>query len=242
MKPRPIVALLCCLAFACSDPEETAATEAPAEEAPAEAPEPAESLRLPREPEPEGPEAEEVRAAFEGYRRALIEEDGESAAGRVSANTIEAYQGFRDLALSGSRAELEELSMIHRMQVLLFRHRIQPDALEAMTGRTAFAHAVDEAWVGSGGIDRLEVHHVSVHGDEAAANVGVGPRPSPDLFHFVREDGEWRLNLMPSLRSAEGALRQMAAARGVEENEFLLGMIGSMSGEPATEALFEPPR
>lgn len=242
MELRSIVALLTCFAFACSEPEEPSATEAADEAEAAEATEPTEALRIPREPEPEGPEAESVRAAFEGYRRSLIEEDGASAAGRVSANTLEAYQGFRDLALTGSRAELEELSMIHRMQVLLFRHRIDADQLEAMTGRTAFAHAVDEAWVGAGGIDRLEVHHVSVRGDEAAANVGVGPRPSPDLFHFVKEEGEWRLDLMPSLSSAEGALRQMAAARGVEENEFLLGMIGSMSGEPATEALFEPPR
>ena len=238
MKCSAIVSLLCGLALGCSETEEPPMAAAREPEAAA----PAEGTKLPREPEPEGPEAEAVRAAFESYRRALIEEDGEAAANRVSANTLEAYQGFRDLALSGSRSALEALPMVHRMQVLLFRHRIAPDALEAMTGRAAFAHAVDEAWVGSGGIDRLEVHHVSVRGDEAVANVGVGPRPSPDLFRFQREDGEWRLDLMPSLRSAEGALQQMAAARGVEENEFLLGMIGAMSGEAVTEALFEPPR
>lgn len=238
MKLIMTAAVLCSLAFACSDPEQSAATEAPAESAPEEPP----AEPRPPEPTPEGPEAEAVRAAFESYRQALIEEDGAAAADRISANSVEAYQRFRDLALSGSREEVGELSMVHRMQVLLLRHRIEPDALEAMNGRTAFAHAVDEAWVGAGGIARLEIHHVAVRGDEARANVGVGPAPSPDIFRFLREDGEWRFDLMPSLSSAEGALRQMAAARGVEENEFLLGMIGSMSGEPATDALFEPPR
>ncbi len=81
-----------------------------------------------------------------------------------------------------------------------------------------------------------------MRGDQATANVGMGASPSPDLFRFRKEEGEWRFDLLPTLTSAEGALQQMAAARGVEENEFLLGMIGSMSGEPATEALFEPPR
>lgn len=234
MKPAALALVLCSLAAACSEEEAPAATAAPAEErsAPEAAP----------EPEPEGPEAQAVRDAFEGYRRALIEEDGEAAAARVSAGTLEAYQRFRDLALTGDRDALEELSMVHRMQVLLFRHRIDADALEAMDGRAAFAHAVDQAWVGAGGIERLEVHHVSVRGDQATANVGVGPAPSPDLFRFRREDGDWRFDLMPTLGAAEGALRQMAAARGVEANEFLLGMIGSMSGEPATEALFDPPR
>ena len=192
--------------------------------------------------ESQGPDAEAVRETFERYRRALVEEDGDAAAGLVSTNTLEAYQRFRDLALTGSAAAVNEVSMVERMQVLLLRHRIEADALESMSGRDAFTHAVDQAWVGSGGIDRLQVHRVSVRGDQATANVGMGRAPSPDLFHFRKEDGAWRFDLMPSLSSAEGALEQMAAARGVEENEFLLGMIGAMSGEPATEALFEPPR
>jgi len=241
MKCFPIVVLLCSFALACSEEEAPAAEPTPEESA--EERDPAAALAEALGPvEPEGPEAEAVRETFERYRRALVEEDGEAAAGLVSSNTIEAYQGFRDLALTGSADAVKELSMVDRMQVLLLRHRIEPDALETMNGRGAFAHAVNQAWVGSGGIQRLQIHRVAVRGDEATANVGMGPAPSPELFRFAKEEGQWRFDLMPSLSSAEGALQQMAAARGVEENEFLLGMIGAMSGEPATEALFEPPR
>lgn len=243
MKRPTIAVLLLALALACSEEEAPAAESPPEEAREAEERDPAAALAEALGPvEPEGPEAEAVRETFEHYRRALLAEDGESAAGLVSTNTLEAYQRYRDLALTGSEDAVKELSMVERMQVLLLRHRIEPDALEMMTGRGTFAHAVDEAWVGSGGIQRLQIHRVTVRGDEANANVGMGPAPSPELFRFTKEEGEWRFDLMPSLTSAEGALQQMAAARGIEENEFLLGMIGSMSGEPATEALWQPPR
>lgn len=237
---RWTAAVLCCLAFACSEEEE----EEPAPEPEvAEERDPAEALREALGPvEPEGPEAQAVRETFEGYRRALVAEDGEAAAGLVSESTLEAYQRYRDLALTGSEEAVKELSMVERMQVLILRHRVEADALEMMTGRGVFAHAVDEGWVGAGGIGRLQIHRVNVRGDQATANVGMGPAPSPELFRFLKEEGEWRFDLMPTLTSAEGALQQMAAARGVEENEFLLGMITSMSNEPATEALWQPPR
>ena len=70
MKCPAIVSLLCCLALGCSETEEPATAAAPEPETAA----PPEATKIPREPEPEGPEAEAAITALAGLVEAKFHE------------------------------------------------------------------------------------------------------------------------------------------------------------------------
>lgn len=182
-----------------------------------------------------------VREAFEGYRQALIDKDGNQAASRVTSSTIDAYQDFRDQALMAEEGTVRSLSMANRMQVLLLRHRIDPAELEQMDGRAVFAYAVDREWVGKDGVVRIELHDIAVNGARATARVGVNGVTSAEVMHFRKEDGEWRFDLGPTLRRSDQVLQQLASQRGLTENEYLFSMITTLSGEQVTDAIWQPP-
>ena len=220
------------LGVACSDDDGGASAEPGGEISPATA---APTGR-------EANDAQAVRAAFEAYRRALMDEDGDAAADRVTAETLEDFQQYRDWALTAREGGVRALSLSERMQVLLLRHRIQPEALERMDGRAAFVHAVDHGWVGKSGVVRIELHDITLRGARAMAVVGVDGTPSSERMHFRKQGGRWRVHLGPVMEAADRVLEQLAAQRGMTEDEFIFWMVTTLSGEPVTEAIWDPPR
>lgn len=186
------------------------------------------------------PESKNVLEAFESYRSALLEQNGEAAVEHVAAATIEMYQEHRDMAVSGSEKTVKELSMINRMQVLLIRHRLDPKLLKEMDGKALFVHAVNQNWIGKNSVLRLNLQDVVVRGTRASAKATLDGQTGADRFYFVKEEDRWKLDLVRVFQNSDQVLQRKAREKGMEENEFLFSVITSLSGRRASDTIWRP--
>jgi hypothetical protein len=182
-----------------------------------------------------------VRAAFQAYKAAVLDQQGTHAADRVTSGTLDAFERYRELALTGDRDTLQALPVTDRLQVLSIRHRVPTGQLRAMNGRAVFIYAVDRGWIGRESIERTHVGQVRVQGGIATAGIRIGRADTPVNFEFQREEGQWRLDLMPVIRMSEALFTQMAEQHGISENQLLMKLLGAVSGEPVDESIWDAP-
>ena len=187
------------------------------------------------------PPQEAVRQSFAEYRRAVMADDGAAAAGQLSAATVQWYGKMQDLALHGSKEEVEQLGPLEKIQVLAFRQRVPADELRAMSPRQLVAYSVTHGWVGKVGTGRSELGPVTASSNTAVANVLVGGKDSGKQYHFVREDGRWLFNQLPTLEDSDDELKHTAAQRDISVDELVQALIESGSGKKITPDLWRPP-
>lgn len=184
--------------------------------------------------------SDEVQEAFDVYRRALTHADGTVAAEIVSADTIDLYQQYRDLAVFGDEKTVKDLSMVNRMQVLIVRLRVKPETLKAMDGKATFAYAVDNEWIGKDVVVRAGLTDIAVTGNRATGKVTLGGEPTTEIFHFRKENNGWKFDLVPTIKKTDQALQMSAKSRNVSENEFLFSILTSLTGNRVTENVWKP--
>lgn len=184
--------------------------------------------------------AREVAGCFAAYKDAILSQQGEAAVDRLSRNTVDEFENYVGMALGAEREELEALSLINRMQVILMRHRIPLETLRELTGRSAVVYAVDRDWIGKDEVIRTELGEVSIHGDRATAEVIIGGQVAPNRFQFRREYGSWRFDLLPLLRDGNTAMKYAAQQAGMDEDEFLFLLLESVTGERVDDSIWTP--
>ena len=184
---------------------------------------------------------EAVRQSFAEYKRAVMADDGAAAAGQLSIATVQWYGKMQELALHGSKEEVERLGPLEKIQVLAFRQRVPPDELRAMSPRQLVAYSVRHGWIGKVETGRSELGTVSASGGTAVANVLLGGKDSGQQYHFVREDGRWLFNQLPTLEASEETLNAGAARRGMPVDQFVQALLESGSGKKITPDLWQPP-
>jgi hypothetical protein len=186
------------------------------------------------------PEAPAVEKTFADYRQAILDKNGDAAADLVAPATIAEYQKYRDLALKGDEQTVKNLPITGRTNVLMMRHRVGKDLLKPMDGKKIVAYAVDQNWIGKEGVQRAGVTDVVVSGSTATAKVTVDGKKSEEMFHFVKHDGKWTIDLLPSFPRADTVFQKLAADSGKSENAFLFDVLTLLSGRPVTDEIWKP--
>lgn len=184
--------------------------------------------------------AEQVRLAFAGYREAVLKQKGADAVGYVTAGTLQQYQTFVDLALDGRREELEKLTLMNRMQVLMMRSQVPAEILRKATGRSMVIHAIDQGWIGEDGVLRTSLGDVTAeHGRATAVALSDG-QPTPIRFEFREEEGSWKLDLVKLTKMSAPAFKAVLEQSKMEEDDFILQILEMVSGQRPDESIWQP--
>ena len=185
-------------------------------------------------------EAQMVRQVFEGYKQAVLSDNGEAAASFLSQETIDYYGDMQQLAVCASPQEVRTQSMANRMQVLLLRWRVPPELLPQMSERELVAYAVNEGWIGKSSVVTMNISDVTVSDSVAVAQVLKNDQPSRIKFRFLKQSGAWKFDLMPLLQVFNVAFKELATQSGIEENKFIFMMLESLGGKQPTEQIWQP--
>lgn len=185
-------------------------------------------------------ERDDVQMAFDGYKSAILTMDGARAAELVSERTIEEYQNYVDWARSADRKTLESLSLINRFQVIILRHRIPARELGELNGRTAFIYAVDRDWIGKNGVIRTTLGAIDTSDGRATAEVLIGGQKTPNRFQFIKEQKQWRFDLITVMWDANSAFQALAKQQGISEEELIFSLVETVSGKKVPETIWNP--
>ncbi|HST61718.1 MAG TPA: hypothetical protein VLK84_23665 [Longimicrobium sp.] len=190
---------------------------------------------------PPHPDEAGVRAAFEGYRAALLARDGEAALAHVADAVVEYYGEVQRLALYATAAEVRARPLPDQLYVLLLRHRIPAERLRGMTPRELFAHSVVEGWIDEESAQKLHLDQVLVQGNLAHGFTTVNGRRSAVDLHFVRRGGAWKWDMLGVIQSMDPALRAVARTTGREPEALILQAAQVVTRRAAGPEIWNPP-
>lgn len=185
----------------------------------------------------------DIATAFRAYKEAIVAKKGGEAVGLVTKATLDDYQRYVDLAREADRAAVEALPVPTRVQVLMIRHRVDAASLRKFAGDSMFAHAVEQDWTGSAGVNRMDLGEITVKDETATGKVMVGGQAVGMDFSFKKENGKWRIDLAALTKSQDSTtmIQATAARAGMEENAFILHMLEQTSGKKPDESIWTAP-
>ncbi len=172
-----------------------------------------------------------VRQAIEAYIVSLEARDPSGAIERVTHNTFAFYEDLRQLALAGTREQIEARSLMVALIVLELRSRLTRSELEQTDGRAVFERAIRQGLVGE---NLREINLDEVWIDDAGTRAEI--RAGEQALVWLRfEDQRWKIDLpamvaglAPLLEAqvaeqiaADGRLRVAYALISAEREEAL---------------------
>lgn len=198
------------------------------------APAAAQEVEPPPYPPLSAAETEAVRAAARGYIDAARRRDGAAAARLVSRETRAYYARMAAMAVSAPEAQVRAAPLMERMMILMYRHRVPAGELRTLAGDAAFAYTIDEGWVDGDAEDPiLSGGEGFGEGDRAVLRQG-----GEDVY-FVREDGGWRMDMMPTILAASTALAPDPDS-GMTEDEFVMFVLKYSNGRDPSPDIWQP--
>ena len=158
----------------------------------------------------------------------------------MSEKTIAFYDGIVTHALKTPREKLAELDFMTKFMTLRVRHEFTKSQIAAMTGRELLAAGVDKGWISKSTVANIDqLVNIKVNASEASASLPVAP--DVPLFQFLKESGQWKLNLLASFAVARDMMKQEVAKSGLTEEQFIVQAIGALSSKKVDERIFSPP-
>ena len=145
-----------------------------------------------------------------------------------------------DLALRADGETVRARNTIDKLMVVMLRHLVPLDSLEQMNGESLFVYAVDQGWIGTAGVINSDIGDVIVAGTHACANALSGGEETSLRWVFQKENGEWKQDLTSVMPAADQALTQITRETEVNEDEFLTGLIESISGKKVPDSVWGP--
>jgi hypothetical protein len=171
-----------------------------------------------------------VRQSFDRYRTAALEKDGEAALAEIASTVYPFYDQARGDALTASDDQVRGLTVAEQLTIYVLRGSIEPEVLRTATPPELVVAAVEAGLVGEQGVQNTDLGEVEVLGNTASGQVLSNGQPSRLRFSFVREDGRWKLDLLPVLQLANGAFAGLAKEQGTTVNELIDQLLQSLYG------------
>lgn len=162
----------------------------------------------------------------------------------LSTSSASYYEEIRDVALQGGASELNALKPTDQLQALFLRLTIDPGKLRQMSGRELVTRAVAEGWIGQDLRRTDELREVSLQGDTATGRLykfGQDDRPDRGRQHFVREGGEWRVDLRGERERLEMDFKSFVARSGLSPSEAAFFILETRLLRKVVPADFLPP-
>ncbi|MGL5079866.1 MAG: hypothetical protein ACRC8A_00100 [Microcoleaceae cyanobacterium] len=185
-------------------------------------------------------DAAEVRATFTNYKSAILAGEGDAAVDQISQNTIEYYGAMQKLAVCADAATVKAQSMLDRVQIFSMRFRVPAPTLLTLSDEGVVAYGVEQGWIGKEGVMNIELGEVTLENNEAFAVILQNRQPAGIRFRFVKESGDWKLDLLPIIELSNLAFQELAKQEEIEENEFIFALLALLEGREPTEAVWNP--
>jgi hypothetical protein len=183
---------------------------------------------------------EDLDTVYRQYCEAVVRRDGTQAVALVSAGTRRRYQEFAEAAMTADEQSLAALPLTARLQVLLLRQRMDAGSLAAVQGRGLLAHIIEQGWLESAGFMDTQLARAAADGDRAQAQLHRGGQPTRERAYFLREDGAWRINLLPNLTSADRKIEAAVETSGLNEKAYLESLVAQATKQPLRGDLWQP--
>lgn len=158
------------------------------------------------------PVAQDVAAVGETFiaaRQALLAKDGRGVLELLSRDSLARVERTRKAALDG---DVTGLAPSEKFGALGLQRFLKPAELKRMSPAQIVEFGLQKNWLGPNIITQAGMEKVSVRGDRASGTLVVNQRPVMVPADFVREGGDWRVDLTRAMDLTDAIVRGTAMA------------------------------
>lgn len=184
-------------------------------------------------------EEKKVRAAFDGYKSAILNDKGEEAVKFLDSRTVQYYENMLDFAKNADKDQVNSLSFFDRMMVLFVRYRVSKEDILSFNGEKLLIYSIESGMVSKSSVVNGSIGKISIADDFAKGQLHDDQGALPLYYHFYKEDGQWKLDLTSSFTVAEAALKQVIKESGMEENEYIFAALEVLTGKKPGKEIWE---
>jgi hypothetical protein len=179
-----------------------------------------------------------VLTAFDLYRNAVTDRDGETAVAKASRRTLEYYELVRRAALFMKEEEVHKLDYMDRFFILMIRARLDAETLSYMDGAALFEHGVREGWTSQSATQLTDINRIRFSDDRAICTFSTTTGMNADMVLWL-EDGEWKIDFAPVLKAISNHFEENVPDHE-KQDELIFKLIREAVGHPVTADLWQP--
>jgi len=181
-----------------------------------------------------------VKECFNGYKSAILNDEGKEAVEFADSRTIKYYDEILQKTIYADSAEVHNSNIMDKLMVLTIRHRTSKEDILSFDGKQLFVYAIQEGMIGKNSVANTDLGDIIVDNKFAKGQLVAGGTPAPMHFHFYKEQEEWKIDLTSIFPIANQAFQKMADDSGQDENEYLFLLLELITGETPTNEIWKP--
>jgi hypothetical protein len=185
-------------------------------------------------------EAAAVKASFDNYKSAILNDQGEQAVRQVDDRTIKYYDNILEKVKTADSATVESLSLLDKIMVFSIRHRASEAEILSFDGPKLLVYAIQKGMVGKNSVVNNTIGEVSISGTFAKGQLVVNGKKAPFYFHFYKEQGLWKVDLTSIFPVASVAFKNVVDNSGQSENDFLFSLLEILTGKKPGPEIWLP--
>lgn len=182
----------------------------------------------------------DIRASFDGYKQAIMHDQGATAIEFLDSKTIQYYDSIAFYCNYADSLELEKLTIMDQMMVLIIRHLIPDSQLLDYNGYDLLLFAINKGLVGKDMVEHNDIGMITLLGNEAKAELLVNGNASNVYFNFFKEEDAWKLNLTTLFPMVNVTLEETINNIGIDRKSFFIHILKEMTGEMPSADLWHP--
>lgn len=173
-------------------------------------------------------EEREVATVFESARSALADHRGSDVVPLLSRASVRSLEAVRAAARTPGDSAVERLEPAERFAAMGLRRYVNPAELRRMSLGDLADHGLKQGWLGPNIIAGSSLGPVRVKGDRASGLLMVDNRPALVPADFVREGGQWRIDLAGVFAFGSQMLKGFAAMSGKDETAYIADLLDKL--------------
>lgn len=181
-----------------------------------------------------------VRASFDNYKSAILNDKGDEAVKYVDSRTIKYYSDILELVKTADSTKIETLSILDKPMVFSIRHRTSKKDILSFDGKSLLVYAIKSGMVGKNTVVNNSIGDVSIDKDFAKGQFIAKGQKAPFYFHFYREDELWKIDLTSIFPVSTMAFMKMADESELSQNEFLFSLLEMLTGKKPGPEIWKP--
>ena len=180
-----------------------------------------------------------VKAAFEGYKAAILKDAGNEAVQFLDSKTIQYYSELLETVLNADSAKVSSLNIMDKLQTLTVRALVDKEKLLSFDGKQLLAHTI-EIGMTSKSVAGSQLENIVIDKDFAKGQFSANGEEAPVYFSFHKEEGDWKLDLTSIFHLSTTVFQQMIKESGQNENEFIISILEPLVGTTPKNDLWHP--
>jgi hypothetical protein len=185
-------------------------------------------------------EVKAVRASFDNYKQAILNDRGEEAVQYVDSRTLNYYGEVLEKVKHADSATVNGLALMDKVMVFSVRHRAAKEDILSFDGKGLLVYAIKSGMVGKNSVVNSSIGDVTTEGTFAKGQYVSNGQKAPFNFNFYKEDNAWKVDLTSIFPVTNMAFRKLVEESGQAENDFLFSILESLTGKRPGDEIWIP--